>query len=93
MNVLIVVAHPEPRSLNDALARFSVSHLERLGHQVRVSDLYAMNWEARVSPADTQHRQHAERFTPSLESTQAFEGGFKAKTSSRNRKNYCGPMR
>jgi NAD(P)H dehydrogenase (quinone) len=78
MNVLIVVAHPEPHSLNGALARFSVSHLEQLGHQVRVSDLYAMNWEARVSPADTQHRQNAERFDPSFESTQAFEGGFQS---------------
>ncbi len=37
-----------------------------------------MNWEARVTPADTQHRQHVERFTPSLESTQAFEGGFQS---------------
>ena len=46
MNVLIVYAHPEPRSLNGALRDFSVAHLEAAGHTVQVTDLYAMNWKA-----------------------------------------------
>ena len=32
MNVLIVYAHPEPRSLNGALKDFAVARLEAAGH-------------------------------------------------------------
>ncbi len=34
MNVLIVYAHPEPRSLNGSLKDFAVDHLQSKGHQV-----------------------------------------------------------
>lgn len=44
MNVLIVYAHPEPKSFNNALLQTSVATLEKLGHQVQVSDLYAMSF-------------------------------------------------
>lgn len=47
MKVLIVYAHPEPRSFNGALTETARVHLERAGHEVVVSDLYAMNWQAR----------------------------------------------
>ncbi|MBK3564322.1 MULTISPECIES: NAD(P)H-dependent oxidoreductase [unclassified Streptomyces] len=52
MKTLIVHAHPEPRSLNGALKDLAVSTLEAAGHEVRVSDLYAMNWKAVVDAAD-----------------------------------------
>ncbi|WP_280353899.1 NAD(P)H-dependent oxidoreductase [Nocardia otitidiscaviarum] len=52
MNTLIVHAHPEPRSLNGALADVAVSTLTEAGHDVRVSDLYAMNWKPLVDAAD-----------------------------------------
>lgn len=39
MNVLIVFAHPDPRSLNAALRDTAVAELEAQGHAVRVSDL------------------------------------------------------
>ncbi len=58
--VLIVTAHPEPRSLTAALADFAVDRLRAAGHEVRVSDLYAMKWHAAIDaddfpdhPADT----------------------------------------
>ncbi|WP_228790721.1 NAD(P)H-dependent oxidoreductase [Nocardia cyriacigeorgica] len=44
MKTLIVHAHPEPASLNGALKDLAVTTLETAGHEVRVSDLYAMNW-------------------------------------------------
>ena len=34
MKVLIVYAHPEPRSLNGTLRDFAVSHLREQGHDV-----------------------------------------------------------
>lgn len=52
MKTLVVYAHPEPRSLNGALKDLAVSTLEDAGHEVRVSDLYAMNWKAVVDAED-----------------------------------------
>ncbi|KWV30163.1 NAD(P)H-dependent oxidoreductase [Micromonospora rifamycinica] len=52
MKTLIVYAHPEPRSLNGSLKDLAVSTLQAAGHEVRVSDLYAMNWKAVVDAAD-----------------------------------------
>lgn len=46
MNILIVYAHPEPKSLNAALLDYSLEVLKEAGHQVQVSDLYAMKWKA-----------------------------------------------
>ncbi|SDV46811.1 NAD(P)H-dependent oxidoreductase [Chitinasiproducens palmae] len=78
MNVLIVYAHPEPRSLNGALRSETVSHLRSRGHHVQVSDLYAMNWNAVVSPADSRAPQGGARFDPSLASRDAYEAGLQA---------------
>jgi NAD(P)H dehydrogenase (quinone) len=44
MNVFIVFAHPEPKSFNGALLQTTCKILERQGHAVKVSDLYAMNF-------------------------------------------------
>ncbi|SDG48211.1 NAD(P)H dehydrogenase (quinone) [Lentzea fradiae] len=52
MKTLIVHAHPEPKSFNSALKDLAVSTLEGAGHEVRVSDLYAMRWKATVDAAD-----------------------------------------
>ncbi|WP_030220878.1 NAD(P)H-dependent oxidoreductase [Streptomyces bikiniensis] len=52
MKTLIVHAHPEPQSLNGSLKDLAVSTLSDAGHEVRVSDLYAMNWKAVVDAAD-----------------------------------------
>ena len=52
MNVLIVFAHPEPRSLNGMLRDVAATQLEADGHVVRISDLYAMGWKAEVDRSD-----------------------------------------
>lgn len=46
MKILIVYAHPEPKSFNGAMKELAVSVLEQQGHLVRVSDLYAMKFKA-----------------------------------------------
>ncbi|MGV6876199.1 NAD(P)H-dependent oxidoreductase [Pseudochelatococcus sp. B33] len=43
MNVLIVFAHPEPRSLNAALRDVAIAELKARVHEVQVSDLYPIN--------------------------------------------------
>ncbi|MCO6055745.1 NAD(P)H-dependent oxidoreductase [Pseudomonas sp. MOB-449] len=75
MNVLIVFAHPEPRSLNGALRDFAVQRLEAAGHQVQVSDLYAMGWKATLDADDHLDYQPNVPFSPSGDSRQAFANG------------------
>jgi NAD(P)H dehydrogenase (quinone) len=52
MNVLIVHAHPEPKSFNGALTRTAVKKLREQGHTVEVSDLYAMKWKPAADADD-----------------------------------------
>ncbi|GLZ80790.1 dehydrogenase [Actinorhabdospora filicis] len=52
MKVLIVNAHPEPASLTSSLKDLAVTFLERAGHEVRVSDLHAMDWRAAIEAED-----------------------------------------
>ncbi len=75
MNVLIVYAHPEPRSLNGSLKDFAVRHLQAAGHAVQVSDLYAMNWKAPLDACDNLDRDPEARFDPSLDSKRAYAAG------------------
>jgi len=44
MNVFIVHAHPEPKSFNGAMTRAATAALKDAGHEVIVSDLYAMQF-------------------------------------------------
>ncbi|WP_409303894.1 NAD(P)H-dependent oxidoreductase [Peribacillus sp. SCS-155] len=46
MNIFIVYAHPEPKSMNGFLKDFAVETLSTAGHDVIVSDLYAMDFKA-----------------------------------------------
>ena len=45
MKILIVYAHPEPRSFCGALLQLSVATLRAAGHEVEVSDLYAQRFD------------------------------------------------
>jgi NAD(P)H dehydrogenase (quinone) len=52
MRVLIVYAHPEPNSFNGAMKDVAVETLSGLGHEVEVSDLYAMDFAAGTTRRD-----------------------------------------
>ncbi|KAF6816944.1 hypothetical protein CSOJ01_02641 [Colletotrichum sojae] len=71
MKVFIVFAHPEPQSLNGALLRAAVDELESQGHEVRVSDLYAMKWKSQVDRADFPHLDTSDRFKVARASAEA----------------------
>jgi NAD(P)H dehydrogenase (quinone) len=72
MKVLLVFAHPEPRSLNGALRDVAIKELEAQGHEVRVSDLYADCWKSEVDRTDFPLLAPAARFKPAAASGQAF---------------------
>jgi NAD(P)H dehydrogenase (quinone) len=72
MKVLLVFAHPEPRSLNGALRDVAVRELEAQGHEVRMTDLYADGWKSEVDRADFPILAPDARFKPAAASGQAF---------------------
>jgi NAD(P)H dehydrogenase (quinone) len=49
MNILIVYAHPEPKSFNGAMKDLAVQTLTGAGHTVQVSDLYAQQFQPRIT--------------------------------------------
>lgn len=75
MKVLLVYAHPEPRSLNGALRNVAVEELKAQGHEVRVSDLYADGWKSQVDRADFPSLTQGERLVATAASKKDFEAG------------------
>jgi NAD(P)H dehydrogenase (quinone) len=72
MKVLLVFAHPEPRSLNGALRDVAIAELAAQGHDVRVSDLYADGWKSEVDRADFPALAPDARLKPAAASGEAF---------------------
>ncbi|MGX9354221.1 NAD(P)H-dependent oxidoreductase [Roseobacteraceae bacterium S113] len=48
-NILVVMAHPLRESLCGHLADFVVTQLEQMGHKVELRDLYAQDYDPRLS--------------------------------------------
>jgi NAD(P)H dehydrogenase (quinone) len=71
-HVLIVYAHPEPQSLNGSLTSVAVATLREQGHEVQVSDLYAMKWNAVADAADFRQMQQPDRLHYVRESKHAY---------------------
>ena len=61
MKVLIVYAHQEAQSFNAALLARSVEVLTARGHEVRISDLYAMGFNPVATAGDFCERRFPER--------------------------------
>ncbi|QND63183.1 NAD(P)H-dependent oxidoreductase [Mesorhizobium loti] len=76
MNVLIVYAHPEAKSFNGAMKDLAVETLTRAGHDVVVSDLYAMGFNPVAGPGDISgERNDPDFFSLPREQTAAYEVG------------------
>ncbi|MBN6041463.1 NAD(P)H-dependent oxidoreductase [Amycolatopsis sp. 195334CR] len=73
MNVLWVFAHPDQASLSGVLRDEGVRALVEAGHEVRMSDLYAMKWKA-VVDRDDFPEETASR-TIAAASRQAYDDG------------------
>lgn len=72
MKVLLVFAHPEPQSLSASLRDVAIEELAAAGHDVRVSDLYAMGWKSQVDRADFPALGSGERLLPVAASKKAY---------------------
>ena len=75
MKVLLVFAHPEPRSLNSSLREVAVRELRAQGHEVQVSDLYALGWKASVDREDFPTLSSAARLKVPAASLREYESG------------------
>jgi Putative NADPH-quinone reductase (modulator of drug activity B) len=75
MKVLYIYAHPEPRSFNGALKDTSLAALKDKGHEVKLSDLYAMNFNPVLSAGDFTDRKKPDVFKPFFEAIQASKTG------------------
>ena len=76
MNVLIVYAHPEPKSFNGAMKDLAAATLSRAGHNVKISDLYAMGFNPVTGPCDfLGGRADVNVLSIAREQTNAFETG------------------
>lgn len=74
MQVLWLYAHPERRSLNGSLRDEGLEVLRQAGHEVRLSDLYAMRWNPVVEAGDFGHDQD-DRLEILPESERAYRSG------------------
>ena len=77
MNVFVVLAHPEPLSFNGSMFRMAVDVLMKAGHEVKASDLYAMQFD----PVSGRHNfttvKDPNYFRPQIEEMHATEAkGF-----------------
>ncbi|QJB29795.1 NAD(P)H-dependent oxidoreductase [Chitinophaga oryzae] len=72
MKVLIVLAHPEPRSLNASLKNAAAGILQRHGHEVAITDLYRQQWEASAGRQDFPALPADERLIYSAVSKKAY---------------------
>lgn len=79
MEVLIVLAHPEPQSFNSALADHARAALSDAGHSVTVSDLYAENFNPVAGRHDFESVHDPDRFHYQAEQQKAaLEQSFSA---------------
>lgn len=76
MHVLIVHAHPEPRSFNGAMKDLAVETLREAGHTVEVSDLYAMRFNPVTDASDFRgERADPAYLSIATEQTKAYQTG------------------
>lgn len=73
MNVLIIHAHNEPRSFSAAMKELAVDTLRGAGHEVTVSDLYAMGFNPVAGPADFLQRTDPDYLVYALEQRNAVK--------------------
>ena len=79
MKVFLVYAHPNPLSLNATLKDHAIAVLQREGHEVRVSDLYAMKWKAVADAGDFPERDLSLPLHYVTASGEAYEDGTQSR--------------
>lgn len=72
---MILYAHPEPNSLNGFMKDIAAKTLRDNGHNVKISDLYRMNFKAILNQDDFSKRKDLNFFNPIMEQVNALGTG------------------
>ncbi|WP_369694315.1 NAD(P)H-dependent oxidoreductase [Methanosarcina sp. KYL-1] len=75
MKILYIYAQQEPKSFNAALKDTALAALKEKGHEVKLSDLYAMNFNPVLTEGDFTDRKKPDIFKPFFEAIQASKTG------------------
>lgn len=75
MKILLILAHPEPQSMNGALFRTAIETLQAAGHEVKTSNLYEMRFNPVSDTRNFTRLQNAAFFKQQLEEVHATETG------------------
>lgn len=75
MKVLIVHAHPEPKSFCSSMKNVMVERFRAQGHEVVESDLYAMKFNPVASSADFATRHDSDYLVYAMEQRHAYKAG------------------
>jgi NAD(P)H dehydrogenase (quinone) len=87
LNILIVHAHPEPQSFSSSLANATANTLRELGHEVVVSDLFAMGFQPVSDRRNFTSVKDAGYYKQQMEEMYATEhGGFAAELDAEMKK-------
>lgn len=73
MKILIIHAHPEPLSFSSAMCSTAEQYFQKQGHEVKISDLYAMNFNPVASRNDFVNRKNPDYLVYALEQRYAYE--------------------
>src|SRR3989339_1776420 len=73
MNILILHAHPEPKSFSSALKNVAVEHFTAKGDEIVLKDLYAMNFNPVGLKNDFKHTTNPEYFNYMKEQMSAYQ--------------------
>jgi NAD(P)H dehydrogenase (quinone) len=75
MKVLYIFAHPEPKSFNAAMKDTAIVALKEKGHEVKLSDLYAMGFNPVLKASDFPERKDPNFFNAFREAIRASKTG------------------
>jgi len=75
MKILIVHAHPEKKSFSSALKNKAFEFFKSRGNEVKISDLYEMNFEPVLGISDFENISNNEYFKPQIEQLNAYQKG------------------
>lgn len=67
----IVIAHPEPKSICQAIGNTAIEALEAAGHEVKVTRLYEQNFDALSTRKNYKEVKDAAHFKPPIEDAHA----------------------
>ena len=73
MNIVVVLAHPEPKSFNGHLAAVAREVLSGRGHHVRISDLYRSGFDPCEGPRHFPAPENADRFDAQREQRHSWD--------------------